>query len=156
MARVKNTWWQRNKFTFNGLIVIFCGYFFYQSINPKFPPIWPAKDVGQFNISVMPFDLEPPYIHHGVYTKDFFLLFNQGKVDNIRQAYMNIGQEPLPLMDFEQGEDGILHGSQHGQEVHAIAPETITKSDKLWLTIQNWNGEVTITYWKIPDEITKA
>ncbi|MFD2165908.1 hypothetical protein ACFSJY_06475 [Thalassotalea euphylliae] len=150
MARVKNTWWNRNKFKMSGLVIVLSAVFFYQSLNPKFPELWSAKVIGEYNVSPMPFNLKQPYLHHGVYTKDFFLIFNKGQVKNIRQAYLNIGTKALPLASLEQGEDGILHGSQHGQEVHAISPKVLSEKDKLWLTIENWNGEVLVTYWDIP------
>ncbi len=153
MARVNNTWCNRNKYKINGLVILFCSFFFYQSLNPKFPATWLAKEIGSFEIVPMPFNLDAPYLHHGVYTKDFFLIFNKGLVSDIRQAYLNIGETALPLVTLQQGEDGILHGSQHGQEVHAIAPERLTVSDKLWLTIESWNGEVMITHWELPKQL---
>ncbi|MEP0177944.1 MAG: hypothetical protein ABJH28_04235 [Paraglaciecola sp.] len=151
MARVKDNWWNRNKFNISGLVLLLSCYFFYQSLNPVFPDMWEAKQVGGFEISPMPYNLDPPYLHDDVYTKDFFLMFNKGQVKDIRQAYLNIGDEPLPLDELQAEGHGILHGSQHGQEVHAIAPKSFKPEHKLWLTIQNWKGEEFLTSWELQD-----
>ena len=98
----------------------------------------------------MPLNLEPPYAHHDEYVKDFYLSFNQGDISRIRQAYVNIGPAALPLAQLQQGEEGILHGSRHGQHVHAIAPKTLSSKDKVWLTLQTWQGEVYIASWDLP------
>lgn len=151
MARVKNNFWNRNKYKINGLILILSCYFLYQSLFPQFPDALKSKTVGEFEVSAMPYNLEPPYLHHGVYTKDFFLTFSKGDVKNIRQAYLNIGASPLPLLTLQQGSDGILHGSQHGQEVHAIAPKLFTADDKIWLTIENWQNKQFVVSWDLPE-----
>lgn len=152
MARVNNTWWNRTKFKLNGLVIVLSGYFIYLSLYPTFPDTWTAQQVSSFEITPMPYNLEPPYLHEGVYTKDFYLIFSKGKVATIRQAYLNIGKKPLPLSELQMGSEGILHGSEHGQEVHAIAPKVITTADKMWLTIEDWQGEQVISSWDIPKE----
>ncbi|MBV1909829.1 MAG: hypothetical protein KUG78_10945 [Kangiellaceae bacterium] len=155
MTNQAPTWWDKNKYLINGLVLILIGYYLYQSLNPKFPDLWEPKQVGEFELTPMPFDLEQPYLHHGVYTKDFFLFVNKGNVKNIRQAYINIGNSPSPLSELELTGNGILHGSQHGQEVHAIAPERIASNHKMWLTLENWQGQQFITSWDIPSTFQK-
>lgn len=152
MART-NSVWQRHKYTLNGLVLLLPFWFLYQSLTPEFPPAWPAQQIGDFEIAPMPLNLKPPYAHHDQYVKDFFLTFNQGDISNIRQAYINIGSAALPLAQLQQGEDGILHGSRHGQHVHAIAPKTLSAGDKVWLTLQTWHGETLITHWGLPAEL---
>ncbi|MGX9463035.1 hypothetical protein ACWXWU_17620 [Shewanella sp. A14] len=150
MARINNTIWNRYKYKINGLLLILTCYFLYQSLFPKFPDAWETQNLGSFEITPIPYNLDPPYLHDGTYTKDFLLLFNKGNVDDIRQAYFNIGTKPLPLAKLQLGDAGILHGSQHGQEVHAIAPKALTPEDKAWLTIESWQGEQSVISWNIP------
>ncbi|KXJ54131.1 MAG: hypothetical protein AXW17_00760 [Colwellia sp. Phe_37] len=149
MARITNSFWHRHKYKINGLVLILPFYFLYQSLFPVFPKALSTKQVAEFEITPTPYDLEPPYLHDGHYTKDFMLSFSQGKITDIRQAYVNIGTKALPLAVLQTGDEGILHGSQHGQEVHAIAPETITTQDKLWLTIETWNGKQMVLSWHL-------
>ena len=78
------------------------------------------------------------------------LTFSQGNIADIRQAYLNIGYAALPLTTLQAGDVGILHGSQHGQEVHAIAPAVIEAGHKMWLTIENWQGKQIVTSWDLP------
>jgi len=155
MARVNSSFWFRNRYKFNGLFLILPFYFFYQSLFPEFPEAWNAQQIGSFEISPMPYNLDQPYFHDGHFIKDFFLIFSQGKVTDIRQAYLNIGIKPLPLAALQKGGEGILHGSQHGQEVHAIAPEKLKFGDKMWLTIENWQGKKMVTSWNLPKELLK-
>ena len=152
MAR-RNSVWQRHKYKLNGLVLLLPLWFLYQSLTPVFPPAWPAQQVGGFEIAPMPLNLELPYAHHDEYVKDFYLTFSQGDISNIRQGYLTIGPQALPLVQLQQGEEGILHGSRHGQHVHAIAPKTLTNSDKVWLTLQTWQGETLTTSWQLPAEL---
>jgi len=46
-----------------------------------------------------------------------------------------------------------IHGSIHGQEVHAISPKKLTAEDKAWLTIEDWQGEVIIASWDLPKSL---
>jgi hypothetical protein len=152
MAR-SNTFWQRHKYKLNGLVLLLPLWFLYQSMTPEFPPAWPAQQLAEFTIAPMPLDLKPPYAHHDSYVKDFMLTFSQGDIASIRQAYLNLGPSALPLSQLQQGEDGILHGSRHGQHVHAIAPQTLSAEDKVWLTIQTWQGETLSTSWPLAAEL---
>ncbi|MCF2948004.1 hypothetical protein L0668_07790 [Paraglaciecola aquimarina] len=153
MARTTQSFWGRNKYEINGLVLILPLYFLYQSLTPVFPKAWATQKVGTFEITPTPYDMDQPYQHEGHFTKDFLLIFSQGKVAHIRQAYFNIGEAPIPLAELQTGDEGILHGSQHGQEVHAIAPKLISAGHKAWLTIENWQGEQFITSWDIPQEL---
>lgn len=152
MARVNNNLWNRYKYKINGFIIILPFYFIYQSLSPVFPDALETKRIGEFTVTPIPYNLEPPYLHHGSYTKDFMLTFNQGNIDHIRQAYLNIGKEVLPLTILQIGDEGILHGSKHGQEVHAISPKKLKSEDKVWLTIEDWKGQKIITSWDLPKE----
>lgn len=152
MAR-SNSFWQRHKYKLNGLVLVLPFWFLYQSLTPVFPPAWPVQQVGEFEIAPMPLNLEPPYAHHDEYVKDFMLMFNTGDISNVRQGYLNIGPAPLPLARLQQGEEGILHGSRHGQHVHAIAPAQLSSVDKVWLTLQTWQGDTLITSWQLPAEL---
>ncbi|MBA6296673.1 hypothetical protein [Colwellia sp. MB02u-9] len=153
MAQVNNSLWQRHKYKISALVLILPVYFFYQSLSPEFPNPWAAQKMATFEIIPTPYDLEPPYLHDGHYTKDFMLTFSQGNIADIRQAYLNIGKESLPLTMLQAGDEGILHGSQHGLEVHAIAPAMIKPAHKLWLTIQSWHGKQMVMSWDLPKEI---
>ena len=150
MARAKNSLWHRHKYKINAFVLILPIYFLYHSLFPEFPDAWGTKEIASFQITPAPYDLEPPYLHDGHYIKDFMLTFSQGNIADIRQAYLNIGYAALPLTTLQAGDVGILHGSQHGQEVHAIAPAVIEAGHKMWLTIENWQGKQIVTSWDLP------
>ncbi len=150
MAKQIDTWWQRNKYLLSGLLLVLSAWYYYQSLNPSFPPALPASQVGQFQISVMPYNEQGPYQHDGQFVKDFLLIFKEGKISDIRQGYLNIGSSPLPLETLQQGDLGILHGSRHGQHVHALTHQQFTHEDKIWLTLELWNGEQLSSSWELP------
>jgi hypothetical protein len=87
-----------------------------------------------------------------VYVKDFLLTFKAGNIANIRQAVLNIGEQPITLeaINMSKGEEGFLHGSRHGQHVHGLANEYITEQDSIWLTIEQWNGQTHTVSWEVP------
>ena len=144
-----NSFWQLKKYYLNSLVLVLPLWFLYQSLTPVFSPMWPAQQIGQFEIAPMPLNLQPPYAHHDQYVKDFMLTFSKGDISAIRQGYLNIGPAALPLAQLQQGEEGILHGSRHGQHVHAIAPKILTTGDKVWLTLQTWQGDTLTTSWEL-------
>lgn len=150
MARMNNTLWNRYKFKLNGLVLLLSVYFLYKALTPEFPDSFTPKQLGTFEVSPMPYNLDPPYLHDGHYTKDFFITFSKGNVSDIRQAYLNIGKQAIALTILEQDHEGILHGSQHGQEVHGISPKTLVATDKVWLTIETWQGDMMVTHWDLP------
>lgn len=147
--------WLKHKYKLSGLILILPAIFLYQSLNPTFPPAWPSQALGEYKITPMPLDLKAPYLHHDEYVKDFLLIFEQGDLANIRQGYANIGPKALPIEAMQQGENGTLHGTKHGQHVHAITGASIASTDKLWVSLQNWQGEWQVSQWPIPDSIVQ-
>jgi hypothetical protein len=80
-------------------------------------------------------------------------MFSKGDISTLRQGYLNIGPAALPLAQLQQGEEGILHGSRHGQHVHAIAPQQLSSTDKVWLTLQTWQGDTLTTSWPLPPQL---
>lgn len=153
MARLQSTWWQQKKYLLNALVLILPCVFIYQALNPTFPDLWQEHTMGEYKIAPMPLNMEQPYSHHNEYVKDFYLAFNQGDISNIRQAYLNIGPAPLPLSEFAKSDEGIMHGTDHGQHAHAVAPATISQNDKLWVTIQTWQNELLQHSWDIPQQL---
>lgn len=153
MVLVRSIWWQKNKYKLSGLILLLPIVFLYQSLTPSFPPAWQAQQLGEFKISPLPLDLKGPYVHHDDYVKDFMVIFEEGKISNMRQGYANIGAEALPLEILQRSENGILHGNKHGQHVHAIAAERLSASDSLWVSIENWQGEWQVARWPLPPEL---
>ncbi|QUN05234.1 hypothetical protein KDN34_13655 [Shewanella yunxiaonensis] len=151
MARLTNSFWNRNKFKISGLLLILPAYFFYESLHPTFPDALPVQTVGEFTLAPMPLDLNAPYRHDGEYIKDFMVLFQKGDITDIRQAFMNIGPNALSVAQLHDGDLGILHGSRYGQHVHALTNGSISSGDRLWLTIEDWQGEIRTVSWPVPD-----
>lgn len=147
MKNTKNGFWTKYKYLFNGLLIALPILFLYQSLNPNFPATLGTQTLAEFEISAMPFDAKPPYLHDGVFVKDFMVTFSKGNLDDIRQAYLNIGDQALPLQQMQQAAEGILHGSRYGKHVHALASKHILPTDKVWLTIERWDGRIEHVSW---------
>ncbi|MCY7293860.1 hypothetical protein [Alteromonas sp. a30] len=147
MRNANKSVWKRYQYLLNGMLLALPVLFLYQSLTPSFPASLGTKTVGEFEISAMPFDANPPYLHDGVYVKDFMVTFTKGNVDEIRQAYLNIGEKARPLNQMQRASEGILHGSRYGKHVHALASESIHPSDKVWLTIEHWDGRIEQVNW---------
>jgi hypothetical protein len=82
-------------------------------------------------------------------------MVEKGAIANIRQGYLTIGETALPLAELQKDHAGIIHGSAHSQEAHAFSPPTLTAQHKLWLTIQDWQGNEWVESWELPVELTK-
>ncbi|QSX34212.1 hypothetical protein JYB87_02885 [Shewanella avicenniae] len=150
MARRNATFWHRYKFLLSGLVLLFSAVFFYQSLHPSFPPSLASQQLNEFEVTPMPLDLAAPYQHDGAFIKDFMVLYNAGNPDDIRQAFMSIGPQPIPFAQHQQLDLGILHGSRYGLHVHALAPEQFSAADRIWLTIERWQGERHTISWPLP------
>lgn len=152
MARLKSTTWQRYKYLISALVLLLTPWYYYQSLHPVFPDALAAQKIEGFEVTAMPYDTKPPYQHDGHLVKDFLLMFSQGDVSTIRQAYLNIGQDALLLDQLQLGELAILHGSPYGQTAHALVSGPLQVSDKIWLTVELWNGQTLTTHWLLPDD----
>lgn len=150
MAQRTDSWWQRNKFKLNALVLILPFVFLYQSMNPVFPASWPTQKIGAFEVTPTPLSNDGLYQHDGEWVKDFMLQFCDECVPNIRQAYMAIAAEQPAIEDFADAELSILHGSSHGQHVHATAATLPKDGDKVWLLIEDWQGQVHVGSWDWP------
>lgn len=156
MARRKNTFWNRSKFKLSALILILPIYFLYDQLQPPtIPDVWKEKQIGPFGIALQPTNNEAPYAHHDDWVKDFSAYVNEGKVSDIRQGYVSIGEKPVPLNVLENNDVGILHGSDLLQHVHAIAPQHYEPGHRVWLTLQTWDGKVHKTSWQLPSNWLK-
>lgn len=156
MARRKNTFWNRNKFKLSGLLLILPLYFIYDSLQPpEFPAPWQEKAVGPFNLVLQPLNNDAPYAHHDDWVKDFSAFVNKGEVSNIRQGYVNVGEKPIPLKQLQQDDVGILHGSELFQHVHAIAQPTFATEQRVWVTLQTWDGKTHRASWELPNTWVK-
>ena len=149
MARLSKSA-KRWPYLLNALILVLPVWFYYQMQNPVFPPALEQKSVAGFSVTPIPLDTNPPYQHDGVYVKDFLLTFGPGEVSSIRQGYLSVGETPRSLADMLEHDEGLLHGSEHGQHVHAITTETLNQQQRLWLTLQDWQGNVHQVSWSLP------
>ncbi|MFT4807905.1 MAG: hypothetical protein ACI9LX_001228 [Paraglaciecola sp.] len=150
MAVRKNTILNRHKFKINGLALLFPVYFFYQQLQiPVSQDPWVAKQVGEFNLTIQPVNKEAPYAHDADWFKDFTVFINKGSITQIRQAYANIGTVPVPIEELQLNDIGLLHGSNLLQHVHAISPVHIASNDKMWITIQTWDGTIFTQSWQM-------
>lgn len=140
---------QRHKYTFNALLLLL-PIGFYNGWFSSYPKSWEAKQIGEFTVKALPLNLDPPYIHDGSYAKDFMILFREGEVANIRQAYLNIGPQAIPLNQLQQSDEGLLHGSPRAQTAHAISQVKFSPEDKLWLTIEDWQMQQQVISWDLP------
>lgn len=146
---------QRHKYKLNALILLL-PISFYNGWFSSYPSSWTAKQIGEFTVKPLPLDFNPPCVHHGTdnnsYAKDFMVLFRQGNVKNIRQAYLTIGPKAPFLSELQQSDAGLLHGSPRAQSAHAISPMAYGNNDKLWLIIQDWQMQELVVSWELPQE----
>lgn len=147
MIAVLRTRWPRARFWLNAFVLVAPGWFLYASLTPTFPPAWPTQAAGPFEVTPTPHDDAGPYPHDGAHVKDFSFRFCDGCVARIRMAYANAGPEPVAVLD---GEDGVVHGHGALQEAHVPYPQRPGPEDRLWLTVQEWNGTLHRVAWPLP------
>ncbi|MCC2615322.1 hypothetical protein LJ739_03610 [Aestuariibacter halophilus] len=145
---------KRVLFRSNAVLLVLPLWYLYQSLNPTFPDPLAQQSIEELTVTPMPLDNEAPYMHDGVYVKDFMVTFTPNDISPLRQSFMHIGPEPLDIATLEQRFEGMLHGSRYGQHVHALAPQIIGAKDKLWLTVQFWDGRTGLASWSLSKRVT--
>lgn len=146
MSRPTPSPWQRRKYLLNLLVLALPVYYFWQAMNPVAQPPLEQKTLGSLTATPVPLDDLGPYLHDGIYVKDFRVDFCEGCISSIRQAYLVAGPAPE---HFPAEGDGILHGSDYALHVHAAFPEEIGAKDRLWLMVQTWDGETLQASWPL-------
>lgn len=138
--------WFRSKYLINGCLLILPVWFLYQALNPVFPAAWPIQKIGTIEATPTPADNNPPYQGKYGLLKDFSVTVCATCSEQIRIAWMNIGTKPLANAPNEYG---ILHGSRYGLHVHVPYTAPVTANNKLWLTIQHWDGTFSQQSWPL-------
>lgn len=139
--------WPRARYWINAAVLVAPVWFFYDALTPEFPPAWQTQSVGPFTVTPTPHDEAEPYPHDGVHVKDFAFHFCDDCAGRIRMAYANAGPAPVDVLD---GEDGVVHGRGAMQEAHVPYPPRPGPTDRLWLTVQEWNGTLHRVAWPLP------
>jgi hypothetical protein len=140
--------WQRGRFWLSGLLLVLPCWYLWQSFNPVFPAEWPERQAGPFAVAVTPADDAPPYRHDDARQMDFSARFCDGCVAKIRMAWLSVGAQPAPLPDDLAG---VLHGDSRMQHAHAPVPRASAPQDRLWLTVESWDGKVHHADWPLPE-----
>lgn len=140
-------YWPRYKFKLSGLVLLLPFWFLYQSLHQQFPPALPKAQLGPFDVSVMPLTEDGPYPHHGEWVKDYYLQWCKGCAEKIRQGFLLVSDSPPDIAMLAQQHSSLLHGNKHGLHVHASTPAQLQSGDKLWLIIEDWQGQVYSHHW---------
>lgn len=140
----------RAKYLINGLLLGLPIYYFYQAMHPVFPPSWATQPIGSLSATPTPSNDLPAYRGKDGELKDFAVSFCQGCGAGIRQAWLNAGAAPLADAPDEWGR---LHGSPHGFHVHAPYPAQPKATDRLWLSVQTWDGQLHRQSWPLPPPV---
>ncbi len=135
------------KYWLNALVLIAPFWFLYDALTAVLPPAWPMQVVGPFEVTPTPRDADGPYEHDGIPVKDFAFRFCEGCVERIRMAYANVGPEATAETD---GGEGVVHGHGALQEAHVPYPIRPGPTDRLWLTVQEWDGTLHRVAWPLP------
>lgn len=145
---VRRTSLRRWMYRFSGFVLIAPAWFFYEAMSPPpLPQQWQQQSIGPFTAAPQPANNDAPYPHDGAFAKDFSVHFCAGCVERIRVAWLSVGEQPSALPDDLAG---ILHGNNFEQHVHAPFPKQRGNNDKLWLTVQQWNGQTHHAAWPLP------
>lgn len=136
--------WQRYKYWLSALLLLPTVWFTWQAFNPSFPPSWEQQAVGPFTVTLTPLSNARPYPYGDGYMKDFAVTFCDGCWSRIRSAHLAAGRAPAEL---SAELDGLLHGGRHIQHVHAPFPRQPTAGDRLWLTVEDWQGRRYYAAW---------
>lgn len=105
-----------------------------------------ARAVGPWTVTLTEAEAAPPYrLHSGRRLKDYGIRVCDGCREQIRGAFLAVGEHapPLDTPGFP------LHGSQYHLEAHVEFPDSLSGRERLWLTVDGWTGEAFQTSWPL-------
>ncbi|MFA9462144.1 hypothetical protein [Thiohalorhabdus methylotrophus] len=139
----------RWKYLINGLVLLAPVWFLYDRLTPApLPAPWPEHRAGPVTAAPRPLDDGPPHRHDGMFVKDFRVRLCEGCAARIRSAHLRAAPAP-PTIPADAA--GVLHGHGAARHVHAPYPPQPGADDRLWLTVQTWDGEVHHASWPLPE-----
>jgi hypothetical protein len=140
---------KRWRYCLNALVLTAPAWFLYTSLTPVFPPAWESRTLGTLTVTPTPHDDGEPYRHDGQRVKDFSFRFCEGCDRNMRLAAVHVGNSPASPAETETG---LVHGHGALKEAHVPYPEQVGASDRLWLSVQTWDGTVHHASWPLRRE----
>lgn len=105
-----------------------------------------SRAVGPWMVTLTEAEAAPPYqLHSGRRLKDYGIRLCDGCREQIRGAFIAVGEHapPLDTPGFP------LHGSRYHLEAHVEFPATLNGRERLWLTLDGWNGEAFQISWPV-------
>lgn len=139
--------WERSRFHLSALLLLVPLALAPAALRTPSPELGaralPERTVGPWSVVVSEAKLEAPPSGEGA-TKDYNARFCEGCAEAIRAAWLTAGSEPRPGTN-----NGLLHGSPHQLEAHAPYPARIAPGDRLWLTVEGWDGRTHEVSWPL-------
>jgi|AGTN01.3.fsa_nt_gi hypothetical protein len=149
--------WFRGRYYLSGLILIlpvmaFPAYFERVATPPLGANILPERSVGPFRVTLAEFRPGPPRIGPRKHLlKDYSLHVAEGYPDRIRSVYIRLGEPPnvRNLGEF-------MHGNPYRLRAHVRFMEPPRADEKIWLTIEEWDGTMHQASWPLTEAMTKV
>lgn len=111
----------------------------------------PARDVGPWSVALVESKPGKPYaLFGGQKQKDYGIRFADGYPSHIRQAHLQVSEQPPALDVF----DGHAHGSPYNLHTHVSFPHTLSHEHRLWLTVENWDASVHQISWPLNEVVS--
>lgn len=105
----------------------------------------PEQSVGPWRVRLAEKTLMAPTADgEAGHTKPFVAAFCQVCIPEIRAAYLRIGK---PRNVRSAG--ALFYGSLYRSDVQLVIPPTLRSADRIWLTVEGWDGSVHQTSWPI-------
>lgn len=148
--------WFRGRFYLSGLVLVlpamaFPFYFQQVSAPPLGAHILPERQVGPYVVTLAEFMPGPPHPgEDGHPVKDFSLHVRDGYPQRIRSVYLRLG---APAHADDLGE--AMHGNPYRLHVHVPIPAQVSAAERLWLTIEDWDGTLRQTWWPVTEATTR-
>lgn len=133
-------------FLINIVIIFIPFWFIYAAFNPSTPKSLGQKQIDSLTIEAFPHNSNQPYSDKVGFKKDFSFEVCKDCASKIRLAYAKIG---AASPEISENTEGILHGHGDTLHSHVPSPQTITSNDRLWVSIQKWDGTIEDVFWDI-------
>ncbi|ALG73507.1 hypothetical protein VY88_21945 [Azospirillum thiophilum] len=133
--------WQRGKFHLSALMLLVPLPFLpnYFSPKPIFAPPEIRRDLtaGAFPLRLVTYDEAPHWGGNGERMKEYRIHLRPADIDRVRGVFLRVGK-PRNL----RAAGALGFGNPYEREAEVAVPAEPAGTEELWVTVEDWNGQV--------------
>lgn len=138
-------------FIFVVIPFLFLAYYYFVGEVEHEHKYYEKRSIDDFNVVLIEEEKTPPYtIFGGTKMKNYALKFDIENLNYIRVANLQISKIAPEISLI----NGLAHDNPYELHVHVVFPQNLEEDDKLWLSIEKWDGTTKQIFWPVKEIVS--